>query len=612
MRSKVVLLQGDSMGKHVNQINTSMDLCVLVSFCTLLVRNSNLDGVDLEIYKDKSLVQENDGIPVQVCFELIHFSVHVAPWEQFPATKRYIVHGDEIQAEVVEHVNKNGRKQLMVKRWKLVNRMQIGGNAADPSTLQKKMLEDRLAKASAILCNFVPLPARKHSMPLMSPWKKAALSSVALGVSCSVLSLQGRVSVSTAVSIAITSMSILATHASRTAKGSSHLPMLPEADFPIDYDVCRLFATVPAGFQDIAASELMEKVDAFDIELLNGKVVFSIPRARLSNLTQLRSIEKLYFLLLKASNLLSTSHVVGQLQYDVPAVLPAAYLQYALNTWQEFHGKRNPTTYRVTIRLGGVVPVAQAEAAQALAQGINDRFPLEPLLKDYDVELYGHLQYPPPYSSGSILFGLTLVGRTMAYAELGHNIGNGFSSTGRQLSTTTLRPTIAFSLLRLGQPQISTILLDPMCGCGTIPELAARHFEGKLFCLAGDYASAAIDRANYNAKLVAKSNPNMYMDVVQWDCQRLPIRRDMVDALVTDMPFGKRIGSHAKNNKTYPQILNEFCRVVKKGTGNAVLLTTERELTVKQIQRNKTWIVHRQSTVNVGGLDAKCFHLSYL
>ncbi|OQR93518.1 THUMP domain-containing protein 3 [Achlya hypogyna] len=600
-----------------------------LSFCTLLVRHEAPNGLDLTAYSDKSRIHDDQGLPVPVCFDAVHLAAPEDPWLPFPAGKRDIGHGDEIHVVVHPTTNKHGRPQLLVTHWRLPSLQSSGtvrrhivpnkdspldASAQDVIAEQRQQLESRLAKAAVILHHFVSLPKhRLHPLPARLAWATAALPGAAIVFCCGILSHQERISLPTAVMILSTSLTLLATQRAWSPKVLSRLPPLPEATISMPNDVCRLFATVPSGFQDVAAGELIEKVQATDIELLDGKVVFSVPRSAMSSLRHLRSIEKLYVLLLKASDLLASPHVLGQLEYDVPAVLPGELVEQALATWQAFHDHpTRPSTFRVTLRLGGVSPVAQMDASQALAAGFASRFCLVPELKAFDVEVFAHVQYPPPYTTGNMLLGLALLRRTMAFDEFGAHVGHGVSATGRQMSTTTLRPTIAYNLLRLAHPERSAVLVDPMCGCGTIPEMAAKHFAGQLFCLAGDYADAAVARAAHNAALATAANPNVLLDVVQWDCRRLPVRRDFVDALVTDMPFGKRIGSHAKNNQSYPEILHEFCRITAKGSGTAVLLTTERELMAKQLTRYKTWLGHRNGTVNVGGLDAKCFQLSYL
>ena len=53
-----------------------------------------------------------------------------------------------------------------------------------------------------------------------------------------------------------------------------------------------------------------------------------------------------------------------------------------------------------------------------------------------------------------------------------------------------------------------------------------------------------------------------FVDVVLWDARRLPLRADCVDAVVTDMPFGKKHGSRTGNMALYPAVLQQIHRVL--------------------------------------------------
>ena len=45
-----------------------------------------------------------------------------------------------------------------------------------------------------------------------------------------------------------------------------------------------------------------------------------------------------------------------------------------------------------------------------------------------------------------------------------------------------------------------------------------------------------------------------------WDASRLPVRDGMIDAIVSDMPFGKRMGTKSINKEIYPLLLQQFHR----------------------------------------------------
>lgn len=73
----------------------------------------------------------------------------------------------------------------------------------------------------------------------------------------------------------------------------------------------------------------------------------------------------------------------------------------------------------------------------------------------------------------------------------------------------------------------------------------------------------------------------MPIDVAQWDATRLPLREQCVDIMVSDLPFGKRIGSKTDNRVLYFHTLLEMARVTRIKTGRAVLLTYDHRSMIK-------------------------------
>ncbi|XP_063615184.1 tRNA (guanine(6)-N2)-methyltransferase THUMP3-like [Penaeus indicus] len=102
----------------------------------------------------------------------------------------------------------------------------------------------------------------------------------------------------------------------------------------------------------------------------------------------------------------------------------------------------------------------------------------------------------------------------------------------------------------------------------------------------------------------------MPIDVAQWDATRLPLREQCVDIIVSDLPFGKRIGSKTDNRVLYFHSLLEMARVTRIKTGRAVLLTYDHRSMIKNIKRVHTlWKSGASRTVNVGGLSAVIYIL---
>lgn len=106
------------------------------------------------------------------------------------------------------------------------------------------------------------------------------------------------------------------------------------------------------------------------------------------------------------------------------------------------------------------------------------------------------------------------------------------------------------------------------------------------------------------------SRGNLPADLLRWDVNRLPLRNGSVDIFVTDLPFGKRMGSRPDNRTLYPKLLAELGRVARPRTGKAVLLTQDKKtLSVAVGRTGRLWRQSRVYGVNVGGLAAGIFVL---
>ncbi|XP_078728467.1 tRNA (guanine(6)-N(2))-methyltransferase THUMP3 isoform X2 [Lampetra fluviatilis] len=178
---------------------------------------------------------------------------------------------------------------------------------------------------------------------------------------------------------------------------------------------------------------------------------------------------------------------------------------------------------------------------------------------------------------------------------------------------TTLRSTLAYGMLRLCSPQPGDIIIDPMCGTGAIPVECGMEWP-RSFHIGGDSFPMATNRSVNNVNhLNSKRNSggrSLPVDIVQWDVCRLPLKTASMDACVTDMPFGKRMGSRRRNWDLYPACLLELARVCRPGTGRAALLTQDKKCMSKVLmQMGHLWRKANTVWVNVGGLHAGVFLL---
>lgn len=88
-------------------------------------------------------------------------------------------------------------------------------------------------------------------------------------------------------------------------------------------------------------------------------------------------------------------------------------------------------------------------------------------------------------------------------------------------------------------------------------------------------------RSRENIEHLLKKGRSMPVDVAQWDATKLPFRSQCVDVIVSDLPFGKRIGSRGDNRVLYYHSLVEMARITRTETGRAVLLTYDRNSMMK-------------------------------
>jgi hypothetical protein len=157
----------------------------------------------------------------------------------------------------------------------------------------------------------------------------------------------------------------------------------------------------------------------------------------------------------------------------------------------------------------------------------------------------------PPYLSGPVLSGLV-----------------------------RLRPSTANILLHLAQVKAGDVVVDPCAGIGTIP-IEALFGPMPVVALGGDLAlthqGLSSIAANYSKEASVtqrglESLPSSVANFMAWDAGNIPIRTGVVDAVVSDLPFGQRCLSTAKLTNLLPLILGECARVLRPGTGHMVLL----------------------------------------
>ncbi len=161
----------------------------------------------------------------------------------------------------------------------------------------------------------------------------------------------------------------------------------------------------------------------------------------------------------------------------------------------------------------------------------------------------------------------------------------------------SLKPTIAYSMVRLSRPHPKDVFLDAMCGAGTI--LLERALIDRYdYLIGGDISTEALDATVTN--FGRKHQPRQFF---HWDARTLPIQSNTVDKIVCNLPFGETIGNVPQLTNLYRQSLKEYERVLKP-RGRIVLLTSQRGLLDSELKQRGFLRATQQLTVDVRGMRA--------
>lgn len=179
-----------------------------------------------------------------------------------------------------------------------------------------------------------------------------------------------------------------------------------------------------------------------------------------------------------------------------------------------------------------------------------------------------------------------------------------FGELLRAPASTT--PVIATVMVRLAKVEPGHTVLDPFCGAGTLLVEALRGSAGRL--LGADHDSRWIQATRRNLDLARGRTADTDTAITLWrgDARRLPLRDGSVDRIVSNLPFGKRVGSHRHNVTLYPDVLREYARVLTR-SGRAVLLTEDKRLFTQSVQRTRGIRVIKEIEFASGGAHPSAY-----
>lgn len=246
-------------------------------------------------------------------------------------------------------------------------------------------------------------------------------------------------------------------------------------------------------------------------------------------------------------------------------------------------GNRRKPTYRVIARKTGDHAYRRTDLRATIERAVQERHPDWGFTDPARIEVWAQL-VGDRLVAGVRLSDETMRQRTYKLANL----------------PASLKPTVARAMALLTRPQDDDVMLDPMCGGGTI--LIERAHCGRYARLEGvDIEHAAVQAATENIGTLYKP-----ITVREWDARSLPFTDGEISAIASNLPFGKQIGTRDGNRSLYPALLAEWMRVLKPG-GRMVLLTSESRL-LRGVAKEQPGLIWEQAIpVVVRGLPAEIF-----
>jgi len=169
-----------------------------------------------------------------------------------------------------------------------------------------------------------------------------------------------------------------------------------------------------------------------------------------------------------------------------------------------------------------------------------------------------------------------------------------------------INPSLAYILCMVADLSKEDIVYDPFCGAGVIPITALKHFNVKRV-ICSDISGKAVEKSeiNFNTAGIDKNRYRLFRS----DIRDIRLNKRNADKIVSNLPFGIRVGEHNDNKEIYLSLEKVAERVLRK-KGLLVLLTQEKKL-LREVFSKDIWSVESIFRVNEGGLLPEVFLIKF-
>ncbi|NXS77215.1 THUM2 protein, partial [Erpornis zantholeuca] len=208
-------------------------------------------------------------------------------------------------------------------------------------------------------------------------------------------------------------------------------------------------------------------------------------------------------------------------------------------------------SFRESCRCSGVIAkiLTSQEIGRAIGIALVKQCGWRADLRDPDLEIFVHL------SDIHSVVGIPLFRLPLANREY--------------IKTAGLRSTVAWAMASLAEISAGALVLDPMCGLGTILLEAAKEWPEACYWGA-DISDSQLEGADGNIRTAGLMDK---IELLKASVKALPLPSESFDSVISDIPFGKKFRI-TKDAQLLPDILQEMKRVLRVG-GTIVLLLSQ-------------------------------------
>jgi 23S rRNA G2445 N2-methylase RlmL len=156
---------------------------------------------------------------------------------------------------------------------------------------------------------------------------------------------------------------------------------------------------------------------------------------------------------------------------------------------------------------------------------------------------------------------------------------------------TPLFPPIAYCMIRLTSPQDGEQFLDPMCGCGTIPLMAAVEWLN-LKIMGSDVSSDYIGCAVRNAETLKVGSRVKFLVSDMADLEGKGVSADII---AVNPPYGIAVRTSAEASRVYDTLMEKAFRILSTG-GRIAVITPYPRIIDKLVSK---WMLEVESIWNI-------------